>query len=150
MQQGVCRRQCCGHWAATDYRRAPAPALWMSVQGNQVPRAQLMQDRHCKSASRLFQSDALRAPFSGTAATHQDARSPRNLWSFVMTMQKSIGIVAVAVAALVASPLAAQQAADSKGEGFYAGVNAGGLWQSTSASIGENNTGGGFSGNGSG
>jgi outer membrane immunogenic protein len=66
-----------------------------------------------------------------------------------MTIQKSIGVIVAAAAALVATPLAAQQA-NSKWEGFYAGVNAGGLWQSTSASISENNTGGGFSGNGSG
>jgi outer membrane immunogenic protein len=35
-------------------------------------------------------------------------------------------------------------------EGPYAGSTLGGLWSSTSAAIGENNTGGGFSGSGGG
>ena len=39
---------------------------------------------------------------------------------------------------------------NNKWEGFYAGINAGGLWSSTSASIVENNTGGGLNGTGSG
>jgi outer membrane immunogenic protein len=67
-----------------------------------------------------------------------------------MSMQKSIAIAVAVASALAASPLAAQQANNSKWEGFYAGLNAGGLWRNTNASIGENNTGGGFNGNGSG
>ncbi len=67
-----------------------------------------------------------------------------------MSMQKSIAIVVAAAAALAASPLSAQQANNSKWEGFYAGINAGGLWRNTDASIGENNTGGGFTGSGGG
>ena len=67
-----------------------------------------------------------------------------------MSIQKSIAIAATAAAALAASPLAAQQANNSKWEGFYAGINAGGLWRNTDASIGENNTGGGFTGSGGG
>jgi outer membrane immunogenic protein len=67
-----------------------------------------------------------------------------------MRIRTSIGVAAAAAAALAASPLAAQQASTSRWEGFYAGVNTGGLWQSTSASIGENNTVGGFNGNGGG
>ncbi len=67
-----------------------------------------------------------------------------------MSMRISIGVAVVAAGALAASPLAAQQTGSSKWEGFYAGLNAGGLWQSTSATIGENNTVGGFSGNGAG
>jgi outer membrane immunogenic protein len=67
-----------------------------------------------------------------------------------MTMQKSIAVAIAAAVAWTASPLAAQQANNSKWEGFYAGLNAGGLWRNTNASIGENNTGGGFTGNGSG
>jgi len=67
-----------------------------------------------------------------------------------MSMQKSIAIAVAAAATLAPSQLAAQQANNSKWEGFYAGLNAGGLWRNTDASIGENNTGGGFNGNGSG
>jgi len=74
--------------------------------------------------------------------------------------KKSIAIAAFA-AALIASPLAAQaqSASISSGgtpspnamwDGFYAGVNAGGIWGNTSAAIGENNTGGGFAGSGGG
>ncbi|MFI4999544.1 MAG: hypothetical protein ACHQK9_06660, partial [Reyranellales bacterium] len=66
-----------------------------------------------------------------------------------MIIRKSIGIATLAAATMMASPLMAQQAS-SKWQGFYAGLNAGGLWQSTSATIGLNNTGGGLSGTGSG
>ena len=67
-----------------------------------------------------------------------------------MILHKSIGnAMAAATAMMMASPLAAQQAS-TKWEGFYAGLNAGGLWQSTSASITLNNTGGGLNGAGSG
>jgi outer membrane immunogenic protein len=67
-----------------------------------------------------------------------------------MSIRKSIGIAIAAAAVMAASPLAAQQASSSKWEGFYAGLNTGGIWRSTNASIGENNTGGGFNGNGAG
>jgi len=67
-----------------------------------------------------------------------------------MRIRKSIGVAVAAAALLAASPLAAQQANTPKWEGFYAGVNAGGLWQNINASIGENNTVGGFNGNGGG
>jgi len=65
-----------------------------------------------------------------------------------MTICKSIGI-SIGAAALMISPVAAQST-NSKWEGFYAGLTAGGLWQSTSASIGLNNTGGALSGTGNG
>jgi outer membrane immunogenic protein len=42
---------------------------------------------------------------------------------------------------------AAQTSTNNKWDGFYAGLNAGGLWSEMSAAIGENNTGGGFAGN---
>jgi outer membrane immunogenic protein len=69
-----------------------------------------------------------------------------------MKFTKSIGIATVAAAALVAAPLAAeaQPAGTNYWNGLYAGLNAGGMWNSTSAAIGENGTGGGFSGSGSG
>ena len=69
-----------------------------------------------------------------------------------MTKRISMAPVAVlaALAATTALPLAAQAQSNSQWEGFYAGLNAGGLWNSTSASIVENNTGGGFNGTGSG
>ena len=67
-----------------------------------------------------------------------------------MSIRSSIGVAAVAAAALAAPPLAAQQASNSKWEGFYAGLNAGGLWQTTNTSITENNTFGGFNGQGGG
>jgi outer membrane immunogenic protein len=67
-----------------------------------------------------------------------------------MSSRKSIGVAVAAIAVLAAPPLAAQQVSSSNWEGFYAGLNTGGLWRSTSASIGENNTGGGFFGNGGG
>lgn len=70
---------------------------------------------------------------------------------------KSIGIVsgiASLAAALLAMPLAANAQsgvqANNRWEGFYAGLNAGGIWRNTSATIGENNAVGGFNGNGSG
>ena len=64
---------------------------------------------------------------------------------------KSVSSIALAVAALAtAVPLAANAQGNTTWDGFYAGLNAGGLWSSTSASIVENNTGGGFNGTGSG
>jgi outer membrane immunogenic protein len=63
---------------------------------------------------------------------------------------KSIRIAALA-GALLALPLAANaQSSISEWQGPYAGLNAGGLWGSTSATIGENNTVGGFNGSGGG
>ena len=62
---------------------------------------------------------------------------------------KSIRIASLAAAILVL-PLAAHAQSNSLWQGPYAGINAGGLFSSTSATIGENNTVGGFSGNGSG
>lgn len=48
------------------------------------------------------------------------------------------------------SPIAAHAQGNDKRGGFYARINAGGLWSSTSASIVESNTGGGLNGTGSG
>src|SRR5471032_2886824 len=62
---------------------------------------------------------------------------------------KSIRIASLAAAILVL-PLAAHAQSNSPWQGPYAGINAGGLFSSTSATIGENNAVGGFSGNGSG
>ncbi len=68
-----------------------------------------------------------------------------------MSLKKSIGITAAA-ATMIAAPLAAhaQQPANPYWQGFYAGVNLGGLWNNTSTAITENNTVGGFSGGGGG
>jgi outer membrane immunogenic protein len=70
------------------------------------------------------------------------------------TKRTSIAATIVSSAAILAAttaiPFAAQAQTNSQWEGFYAGLNAGGLWSSTSASIVENNTGGGFNGTGSG
>ena len=67
---------------------------------------------------------------------------------------KSIGIASriasLAAAAVLAVPLAANAQSNNRWEGFYAGVNAGGIWSSTAATIGENQTSGGFNGSGSG
>ena len=65
-------------------------------------------------------------------------------------MMKSSPIALAVLAATTALPLAAHAQSNSQWAGFYAGLNAGGLWSSTSASIVENNSGGGFSGTGSG
>jgi outer membrane immunogenic protein len=70
-----------------------------------------------------------------------------------MTIKRtSIAAAAAILAATTAIPFAAQAQSNnnSQWEGFYAGLNAGGLWSSTSASIVENNTGGGFNGTSSG
>ena len=67
---------------------------------------------------------------------------------------KSIRIasrIALLVAAVLALPVAAHaQSSNSVWQGPYAGINAGGLFSSTSATIGENNSVGGFNGNGGG
>ena len=67
-----------------------------------------------------------------------------------MTTRKSIGIATLATAAILALPLAAEAQSNNRWEGFYAGLNAGGLWSSTSATIGENNAVGGLNGTGGG
>ena len=66
-----------------------------------------------------------------------------------MSKRTSIALAAAVVAAM-ASPIAAHAQSNNMWEGFYAGINAGGLWSSTAASIVENNSGGGLNGNGSG
>ena len=68
------------------------------------------------------------------------------------TKRTSIAAAAAILAATTAIPLAAQAQGNGTDQwsGFYAGLNAGGLWSSTSASIVENNTGGGFNGTSSG
>ena len=68
------------------------------------------------------------------------------------TKRTSIAAAAAILAATTALPFAAQAQGNSTDQwsGFYAGLNAGGLWSSTSASIVENNTGGGFNGTSSG
>ena len=68
-----------------------------------------------------------------------------------MTTMRSIGIAAMIAAVAVAAPLAAQaQQANPKWEGGYAGVNAGGLWDTTSANIGYSSGGGSLTGSGGG
>jgi outer membrane immunogenic protein len=66
-----------------------------------------------------------------------------------MSKRTSIAIAAAVVAA-TASPVAVRAQSNNQWEGFYAGINVGGLWSSTAASIVENNTGGGLNGTGSG
>jgi len=69
-----------------------------------------------------------------------------------MTFKKKLS-VSLAASTLLVAPLAAQAQSTNYSNlwnGLYAGVNAGGLWQSTSAGITENNSPGGFSGSGSG
>lgn len=61
------------------------------------------------------------------------------------------GVAAFTASILLALPFTPADAQGSSGnnkwEGFYVGLNAGGLWVNTSASITENNTFGGFMGN---
>ena len=68
------------------------------------------------------------------------------------TKRTSIAAAAAILAATTAIPFAAQAQGNGTDQwsSFYAGLNAGGLWSSTSASIVENNTGGGFNGTSSG
>lgn len=65
---------------------------------------------------------------------------------------KSIRTAASLAAALFALPLAAhaQSSGNNRWEGFYAGLNAGGIWNNTSATVYENGTSGGLNGNGGG
>jgi outer membrane immunogenic protein len=65
-----------------------------------------------------------------------------------MNMRNSFGM-AVAATAMLASPLAAQQASPAW-SGFYAGLNAGGMWGTTTAPLTLNGAPGGFNGVGSG
>jgi outer membrane immunogenic protein len=68
-----------------------------------------------------------------------------------MTATRTIGTALVALAATLAAPFAAgAQPASSKWDGFYAGVNLGGVWSTTSATIGYSNGSGGLYGTGSG
>ncbi|HEY6981301.1 outer membrane beta-barrel protein [Reyranella sp.] len=67
-----------------------------------------------------------------------------------MKLRTSIAIAAVAAAASAAPLVAEAQPANPYWEGLYAGLNAGGLWNQTSAAITENGTLGGFTGTGSG
>ncbi len=65
-----------------------------------------------------------------------------------MTIRKSIGIALAALAVTAAAPIAASAQdnstqANSKWEGFYAGLNIGGMWGQTSAALGYSNSGGG-------
>lgn len=65
-------------------------------------------------------------------------------------IKRSSTVLAAALAITMAVPWAAQAQTNTTWDGFYAGINVGGLWSSTSAAIGENGTGGGFNGTGSG
>jgi len=67
-----------------------------------------------------------------------------------MNKRSSFAALATALAVTTAIPFAARAQSSGQWEGFYAGVNAGGLWSAPSASIVENNTGGGFNGTGGG
>jgi outer membrane immunogenic protein len=66
-----------------------------------------------------------------------------------MKNRSSIALAA-ALAFASAVPVAAQAQSNTTWDGFYAGINVGGLWSSTAASITESNIGGGFNGAGSG
>jgi outer membrane immunogenic protein len=69
-----------------------------------------------------------------------------------MNIRKTLGLMIAAAATAALAPVVAnaQEPANPSWAGFYAGVNLGGIWSNTSAAIGENNTGGGFSGMGGG
>jgi outer membrane immunogenic protein len=66
-----------------------------------------------------------------------------------MTLHKPTGVALAVAIAMLAPSLAAQQPSPSW-NGFYAGLNAGGIWSSTSAPFGMNNTGGELDGVGGG
>jgi outer membrane immunogenic protein len=66
-----------------------------------------------------------------------------------MKPRSSMALVAT-LAATAILPLAAQAQSNSQWDGFYAGLNVGGLWSSTAATINESNISGGFNGVGSG
>lgn len=71
------------------------------------------------------------------------------------TKRTSIATLAAVLAATTALPFAAQAQSNnpqsnSQWAGFYAGLNAGGMWSTSQASIVENNTAGGFNGTSSG
>jgi outer membrane immunogenic protein len=66
-----------------------------------------------------------------------------------MTLHKPTGVALAVAIAMLAPPIAAQQPSPSW-NGFYAGLNAGGIWSSTTAPFGMNNSGGELDGVGSG
>ncbi|HSH99562.1 MAG TPA: outer membrane beta-barrel protein [Reyranella sp.] len=63
---------------------------------------------------------------------------------------RSSMVLAAGLALATALPLTAQAQGNNQWDGFYAGLNAGGLWSSTAATINESNIGGGFNGAGGG
>jgi outer membrane immunogenic protein len=63
---------------------------------------------------------------------------------------RSLIILAAAAAVATAAPISVQAQNTNQWSGFYAGLNAGGLWSSTAATINQSNIGGGFNGVGSG
>lgn len=63
---------------------------------------------------------------------------------------RSLIILAAAAAVATAAPIGVQAQTNTMWDGFYAGLNAGGLWSSTAATITESNIGGGFNGTGAG
>ncbi|SJZ93915.1 outer membrane immunogenic protein [Enhydrobacter aerosaccus] len=65
-----------------------------------------------------------------------------------MSFKKNTISIAAAVAAIIAAPLAAhaQTPAAPYWQGFYAGINLGGIWNNNATAITENGTTGGFSG----
>jgi len=65
-------------------------------------------------------------------------------------MKRRLSISLAALALATAVPMAAQAQGNTQWDGFYAGLNAGGLWSSTAATINESNIGGGFNGVGGG
>lgn len=66
-----------------------------------------------------------------------------------MTKRTSIALAA-ALAVTTVVPLAAQAQSNNVWDGFYAGINVGGLWSSNATSITQSNIGGGFNGVGGG
>ena len=64
--------------------------------------------------------------------------------------KRSSMALAASLALATALPLTAQAQGNNQWDGFYAGLNVGGLWSSTAATITESNIGGGFNGTGSG
>src|SRR5512135_1634682 len=112
-----------------------------------------MQRGHACAPSRRLQAIAASRPlFDGSLrVTHQASFPTTTVVEFVMTARKSIGIALAAGVALLAAPVVASaQQANSNWQGFYAGLNAGGMWGQTSAAINYSNGGGGLFGTGSG
>src|SRR5262249_48845623 len=86
-----------------------------------------------------------------TRPTHQRRFLPSTRFGVcVMSLQKWIGLASIAAATMAATPSSAQPAKDYW-SGFYAGLNAGGIWNPASAGVGgSNGQGGGFAGTGAG